>query len=325
MNFVVRLAIALALVVPLGAASLNAQTTFGPSKPGAAPETGKPAPAPGPGKVFRPSGSEAAPPATPPAAPAATPTAGWGNSQVEVVYTEPQDPQFRPIRDRLMRRQVLEQLRLFLSPLKLPRKLLVQLDQCNAERRPYQSGGPVTICYEHIAKVDRVAPREQQPGGLPREPMIVGAFIQAVLHEVAVATFDVLEIPVWGRESDAADKLAGFIMVQFGKDVALKIMVGAAWYFDASERQWNESDYASEQSPEAQRFFNYLCIAFGSDPASFKFLIDQNLLPVQRARRCTDEYYALRRAFAQTILPHVDQQMLKRVQSATWLMLDEPK
>ena len=79
------------------------------------------------------------------------------------------------------------------------------------------------------------------------------------------------------------------------------------------------------QSPEAQRFYNYLCIAFGSDPTSFKFLIDQNLLPVRRAQRCAGEFYALRLAFAQQILPHVDLQLLKQVQSATWLMLDEPK
>ena len=318
MNRIVHPALALILIALLGTAPLNAQPTFGPTKPSPAPGTGKPAP----GTVFSPSTGGVTPP---PAPPSTTAGADWGNSQVEVVYTEPQDPQFRPIRERLMRRQVLEQLRLFLSPLRLPRKLLIQLDQCNAERRPYQSGGPVTICYEYIAKVDRTAPREPQPGGLPRETMIVGAFVQAVLHEVAVATFDILEIPVWGREADAADKLAGFIMVQFGKDVALKIMIGAAWFFDASERQWNESDYASEQSPEAQRFFNYLCIAFGSDPASFKFLIAQNLLPARRAQRCTNEFYALRFAFAKTILPHVDQQLLKRVQSATWLMLDEPK
>ena len=191
--------------------------------------------------MFRPSGTEVTPP---PAPPPATPAAGdWGNSQVDIVYAEPQDPQFRPIRDRLMRRQVLEQLRLFLSPLRLPRKLLVRIDQCNAERRPYQTGGPVTICYEYIAKVDQIAPRNQPAGGLPRETMIVGAFIQAVLHEVAVATFDILEIPVWGREADAADKLAGFIMVQFGKDVALKIMIGAAWFFDASDRHLERSRF----------------------------------------------------------------------------------
>jgi len=168
MNGIVRLALTLALIVPLGAASLNAQPTFGPSKPGGGADTGKPAP----GKVFRPSGSETAPPAapptSPPAAPAAAPALDWGNSQVDVAYAEPQDPQFRPIRDRLMRRQVLEQLRVFLSPLRLPRKLLVQTDQCNAERRPYQPGGPVTICYEYVAKVDQVAPRNPPADGLPR-------------------------------------------------------------------------------------------------------------------------------------------------------------
>ena len=34
--------------------------------------------------------------------------------------------------------------------------------------------------------------------------------MQAMLHEMAYAVFDVLQVPVWGREADAADKLAGF-------------------------------------------------------------------------------------------------------------------
>jgi hypothetical protein len=316
-----RVVLTFALIIAVaGAAPLQAQSTFAPSKPAASGNPDKPAAT---GPVFRPTtGGDGSPS---PASPSAMPAADWGNSQVDVVYAEPQNPQFRPIRDRLMRRQVLEQLRLFLSPLKLPRKLLVKVDQCGAERLPYQSGGPVTICYEYIARVDQTAPRESPPDGLARETMIVGAFVQTVLHEVAIAVFDILEVPVWGRESDAADKLAGFIMVQFGKDVALKVIVGASWFFDATDRPWTGSDYASEQSPEAQRFFNYLCIAFGSDPASFKFVIDQNLLPVHRAQRCTGEFYQLRQAFAKEILPHVDQQLLKRVQSATWLMLDEPK
>ena len=178
MTFIARLALALALIVPLGAISLNAQPTFGPSKPVGAPtlEASRQLPF-----LERCSAQPRTDVTPPPAPPPTTGGADWGNSQVEVAYTEPQDPQFRPIRERLMRRQVLEQLRLFLSPLRLPRKLLVQLDQCNAERRPYQSGGPVTICYEYVAKVDRIAPREQPADGLPRETMIVGAFVQAAL------------------------------------------------------------------------------------------------------------------------------------------------
>jgi hypothetical protein len=322
MTFIVRLALTLALVVPVGAVSLHAQT-FGPSGPGkSAPGADKPAPAPTPGKVFRPTTTDVTPP---PAPPATTAGADWGNSQVDVAYVEPQDPLFRPIRERLMRRQMLEQLRLFLSPLRLPRKLLVQLDQCNAEQRPYQSGGPVTICYEYIAKIAQLVPSGQQLGGPPPESMIVGAVIQQVLHEVALATFDILDLPVWGRERDAADKLAGFIMVQFGRDVAQRVMIGAARFFELSERQWTQADLASDQAPEAQRFYNYLCIAIGADPTTFKYLVDQNTMPLRRAQRCQNEFLSLRQAFIQQILPHVDVQLLKRVQSATWLMLDEPK
>ena len=40
------------------------------------------------------------------------------NSQVETAYVEPKDPAFRPIYDRLKKRQVLEQLQQFLAPLR---------------------------------------------------------------------------------------------------------------------------------------------------------------------------------------------------------------
>src|SRR5687768_13820156 len=118
---IARIALALALLVPWATPALT--------------------------EVFRPDSSTATAPApdakpapeskpAPTTAPAQPPPPEWGNSQVEIAYREPKDAQFAPIRERLMRRQVLEQLQLFLSPLKLPRKLMVQLDQCGAERRP---------------------------------------------------------------------------------------------------------------------------------------------------------------------------------------------
>jgi hypothetical protein len=316
MNRTACVAVALALLLPALSASPATAQTFSPG--GKPVPGGQPAPSGAPGTVYAPGG-------VPVGGPPTQPPADWGNSQVEIAYGEPQNPAYQPIRDRLMRRQVLEQLRLFLSPLKLPRKLHVRIDQCNAEKRPYQPGGSVVICYEYVAKIEQMAPQSPAPGALPRDTMIVGAFIQTVLNEVAQGVFDILQIPVWGREEDAADKLAGFIMLQFGKEVALKVLIGAAWFFEVSDRTWTGSDFASVHAPEAQRFYNYLCIAFGYDPATFKFLVDQNILPARRAQRCGGEYYALRFAFVKEILPHVDQALLKQVQSATWLMLDEPK
>src|SRR5262249_49332708 len=92
-----------------------------------------------------------------------TPAAAQGspelrNSQIETVYVEPKDTAFTPIYERLRKRRVLEQLELFLAPLRLPRKVQVKIDQCGAPFADYKPGGPVTICYEYIDQIEKLAP-----------------------------------------------------------------------------------------------------------------------------------------------------------------------
>src|SRR5215471_21103671 len=191
------------------------------------------------------------------------------NPNVEIVYKEPRTAAFKPIAERVKQRRVLEQLKVFLAPLRLPRKLTVNVDECGAPMREYQPQGPVVICYEVIDQIEKIAAKADANG---RERVLVGAFIQAAFHETAHAVFDILQIPVWGRANDAADRLAAFIMVNFGEDVALQTILGTADFFRLSDRTWTGSEFAEVNSPEAQRFFQYLCIAFGGAPKTFNFL-----------------------------------------------------
>src|SRR5262245_65428205 len=78
------------------------------------------------------------------------------NPQVDIVYLEPRNPAFRPIADRVKQRRALEQLKVFLAPLKMPRKLTVNVDECGAPSRAYKAQGPVTICYELIDQIEKV-------------------------------------------------------------------------------------------------------------------------------------------------------------------------
>src|SRR5262245_50754492 len=74
-----------------------------------------------------------------------------GNSQIEIEYVAPSSQSYRPLYDRLKKRQVLEELRLFLSPLRLPQSLKVQVNQCGARTRAYKPDDRlVTVCYELI-------------------------------------------------------------------------------------------------------------------------------------------------------------------------------
>jgi hypothetical protein len=256
-------------------------------------------------------------PATPAAAQA---PAALQNPQIEIVYGQPSNANYRPIYDRLKKLQVLEELKQFLVPLKLPRKLTVQVDQCGAATRPYKPGGPATICYELVEQIERVAAKTEEN---LRETVLVGTFVQAVFHEVALAVLDILQVPIWGRREDAADRLAGFIMLQFGEDVARQTVIGTGVFFEASGKTWTGSQFADVNSPEPQRYFNFLCMAYGGAPKVFEGLAKAEgdakpILPEDRAGRCADEYAQVRKAFNLRIMPFVDPDLVVRVKASQW-------
>ncbi len=259
---------------------------------------------------------------------AQTPNAGAATAQVRISYDPPTDPRYQPIYEGLKKRQVLERLQGFLAPLRLPRELRVRVAQCGADTMPYKSGEPVTICYEIVRRVSEIASEKSKD---PKEQELIryGTFVELVLHQVAYAVFDQLQIPVWGRADDAADRLAALTMMQFGDKVAFTTIIGTARFFQLSNHAWTGTDFSAETSPEAQRFYNYLCIAYGGDPITFSFLrphIGSSKLPTlttHRAERCAEEYLQVRHAFDLRIMPFVDPDLVIKVRASQWLNADE--
>jgi hypothetical protein len=263
------------------------------------------------------------------------------NSQIEIAYVEPGKAEYRPIYERLKKRHVLEELRAFLAPLQLPKKIAVKIEECNQADHPYQPGEPVTICYEYVAQLGQLAAKipadSRTQRGVSREDAVVGAFVQVVLQKMSSAVFDMLDTPVWGREQDAADKLAGFLMLQFGKDPARKLLNGAAYFFEASDRTWTGSDFSDTRGTEAQRFYNYLCVAYGFDQRVFSDFVERqgkpgagveriDILPTDRAVQCPKEYTNLKWAFDTTIMmTSVNQDLLEKVLARNWLQSGDGK
>jgi hypothetical protein len=257
-------------------------------------------------------------------------------SKVDIAYKEPpkSKPEFQPIYARLQQKKVLEQLQQFLAPLKLKRNLEVMTADCQGSfYLPYKPQGPVTICYEFVQLIDAVA--DNRPWGIvgssvvTRDMFTVGPFVQEVLHNVALAVFDIQEIPVWGNAEFAADNVAAFLMLQFGTDVAMKTVLGSAFFLNQLETAAarNALDYLGDIRPTMrQRYYNLLCVAFGGDPIKFANFIPINRqelvtdLSIDRANRCVWEYPPLKRAFITTILnPHVDPELQKQVLAMKWL------
>jgi hypothetical protein len=244
------------------------------------------------------------------------------NTNVDIAYNPPKNPNYESDYELLKKRQILEELREFLAPLRLPRHIQVRTTQCGQTNSWYDStDGSVTICYEWVDFVRRIAPVDTSPDGITRDDVIVGAIVQVVLHEMSHAVFDQLNVPHFGREEDGADLLAGFVMLQFGSDVAKRTLSGAAYFFqfEASSREPTATDFSDVHGTDAERFYNYLCIAYGGQPDAFRDLATK-FLPPSRIGDCAREYHIIQSAFLRTIYPHIDKDLLKIVQSRQWLL-----
>ena len=57
---------------------------------------------------------------------------------------------------------------------------------------------------------------------------MTGRVVEVFLHEIAHGLFDLLKIPVLGREEDAADQVAAYVLVSLGEQNARSTVAGAA-------------------------------------------------------------------------------------------------
>ena len=65
------------------------------------------------------------------------------------------------------------------------------------------------------------------------EDALIAPLMDVFLHEAAHALFDLLAIPVLGREEDAADQVAAYYMLQYPKETKRRLIIGAAFSYAA--------------------------------------------------------------------------------------------
>ena len=261
------------------------------------------------------------------------------NSKVTTQYLE---PRYEQIYLRLKRRQILEELDALLSPLRLKHEITLSVeeggDDCSNGPNSYYSPEEykLRLCYSWFDFLENEASVEykRQPGepfteltpglipGFTRAEVLLGGTIGVTLHEMGHALFHIQGIPRLGREEDAADQIAGFMMLQFGKPVALTTIKGTynVWHhFHALEMRNSKGALspaaeADVHSLSGQRAVNFLCIAYGGDQTTFKQLADA-LLPPLRKPNCRNEYRQAEIAFRKTVLPDIDQELMNKVQA----------
>jgi len=253
------------------------------------------------------------------ALPASADAAALKPRRVDIEYVAPKSPEHRELYERLKQQRVLEKIRDVLAPLKLPRRLLVKTEGCDGVQNAWYDEGAVTVCYEFLDALWKNVAQQTTPAGLEPIDTLVGPLVDVFLHEMGHATFDLLRIPVLGREEDAADYFSVYIMLHFGKDEARRLILGNAYQYKPDlQGSWTGQKFANEHGTPAQRFYNVLCLAYGADEKLFQDVVDKGYLPKDRADGCDAEYAQVAYAFGKLIQPYIDRNLARRLHR-TWL------
>jgi hypothetical protein len=238
--------------------------------------------------------------------------------RIVISYGEPADAAHQAVRELLKQSHVLEHVREFLAVFRWPRPLRLELKGCDGESNAFYEEAVISVCYEYVADVLRAAQSPKRPAAVSLDDAFVGPIVDVFMHEAGHAVFDLFKVPVLGREEDAADQFAAYVVLQWPKEKKHRLILGTAFGYASELKITRPHDltrlrlqigrytaYANEHGTPAQRLFNLLCIAYGSDKELFSEVVSLGYLPGDRAESCEDEYRQIDFAYRTLIAPLV--------------------
>lgn len=126
-------------------------------------------------------------------------------------------------------------------------------------------------------------------------------------HEVAHLLVHQLQLPVLGKEEDAADNLATWVLLNKRTSDTDQVLADAAqgWMLSgvAYDSGGVESDYAAAHSLDKQRAYQIVCLMVGSDQNAFRPIANQYALDRDRQDTCDLDYSLIDRSLRGLLKP----------------------
>jgi hypothetical protein len=167
---------------------------------------------------------------------------------------------------------------------------------------------------ERIAEVARSLKDDRRLKNLSPEDrekavqFVVGNMLFVTLHELAHAAIADLEIPVLGREEDAADEFAILRMLWVGSPFSHQALADATkgWFFSArrDRKEGEPLAFYDEHSLDQQRAYQIVCLMVGHDPSDMVDLAKEMKLPDDRRESCKGDYAKASASWTAVLQPH---------------------
>ena len=250
-------------------------------------------------------------------------------NRIHIEYVPPTNPAHQPLYEMIKQQHALEKLQQVFSPFKYPIDVRIRTVGCDGHVNAWYNRPVVTLCYEYLEEIRRDMPKETTPEGITPLDEEIGQFFFAAAHEMGHASFDLLGTPLFGGLERAADQFATYIMLQFGKADARRLIGGSAYsyrkYLLYPTVTAPLKDFSDIHGAPEQRYYNLICLAYGADPVLFADVVVDKLLPQWRVPYCREEYGNVVWAFDELIDPHLDHQLTAQFLDRSWLLAPTKK
>lgn len=138
---------------------------------------------------------------------------------------------------------------------------------------------------------------------------VLGNTLFVLAHEMGHALIYEMDMPVLGRDEDAADSFAVITALKIGTEFSERVLFEATkgWVLTSKrdKKEGNELAFYDEHGLDLQRAYNVVCMMVGSDPKKYGSLAKDTGLPEERQESCVRDYKTAAWSWEQMLKPHL--------------------
>jgi hypothetical protein len=178
------------------------------------------------------------------------------------------------------------------AALSLPEDITLRTKDCKEINAYYDPNDvSITMCYE-LMEHFYGAYRSDGLSESEAYDKMFDAVRFVFLHEIAHALIDKYKLPIIGNEEDAADRCSAYInLEELGQEGVNAILAAAdAFAIESKRNAGAKKNMADEHLLGEQRYYNAMCMVYGSNAPKWEKLVTEGYLPKERAVRCPTEY-----------------------------------
>ena len=181
----------------------------------------------------------------------------------------------------------------------------------NVKENPKAGSEQFQARVDEAARILEKAPRYKSLSPQQRKELVefvAGNMLFALTHEFGHAIIAEMDVPILGREEDAADAFAVVTMLDVGTELSDRVLSDAAtgWFRTdrRSRAQGLEMRFYNEHGLERQRAYQIVCLMIGSDPDRFAQVAEKVELPERRRQTCQKDYRRASRSWDRVLELH---------------------